>query len=67
LGLGVAIIYQAIVGPDINTALVGLAGPLLAIAMGVWREIFAYRFDGTKESSQQTQAVLNMSESEKGK
>ena len=47
-----AIIYQATQGDrKIDVALIGLAGPLFAIAMGVWREIFAYRFDGSPSSS----------------
>ena len=47
-----AIIWQATTGErNIDTALIGLAGPLLAIAMGVWREIFSYRFDGSPSSS----------------
>jgi hypothetical protein len=47
-----AIIYQATTGErEIDTALIGLAGPLLAIAMGVWREIFSYRFDGSPSSA----------------
>jgi hypothetical protein len=58
LGFTSAIIYQAIAKNDINTGLIGVAGPLLAIGFGVWREIFAYRFDGSKNSSAQT-AVLS--------
>jgi hypothetical protein len=47
-----AIIYQATTGErNIDTALIGLAGPLLAIAMSVWREIFNYRFDGSPSSA----------------
>ena len=47
-----AIIYQAVTGEGkIDTALVGIAGPLLAIAMSVWRDVFAYRFDGTPASN----------------
>ena len=47
-----AIIWQATTGDrNIDVALIGLAGPLLAIAMGVWREIFSYRFDGSPSSS----------------
>lgn len=47
-----AIIYQAVSGDKkIDTALIGIAGPLLAISMGVWREIFAYRFDGNSHST----------------
>jgi hypothetical protein len=47
-----AIIFQATTGDHtIDTALVGIAGPLLAIAMAVWRDVFAYRFDGTPASN----------------
>jgi len=53
-----AIIWQATTGERaIDTALIGLAGPLLAIAMGVWREIFSYRFDGNPASN--SAAALN--------
>lgn len=65
LSLTSAIIYQAVVPPnEIDSALIGLAGPLLAIAMGVWREVFAYRFDGTKEATEQSKALI---EAAKGK
>jgi hypothetical protein len=47
-----AIIWQATTGDKkIDTALIGLAGPLLAIAMGVWREIHSYRWDGTPSTN----------------
>jgi hypothetical protein len=47
-----AIIWQATTGErNIDTALIGLAGPLLAIAMSVWREVFSYRFAGVPESN----------------
>ena len=53
-----AIIWQATTGErKIDVALIGLAGPLLAIAMGVWREIFSYRFDGNPSSN--ATAALN--------
>jgi hypothetical protein len=55
LSLGAAIIYQSVTcSGDINTGLIGIAGPLLAIAMSVWREVFSYRFDGSKNSETQT-------------
>jgi tetrahydromethanopterin S-methyltransferase subunit D len=57
LGFTGAIIYQAVAKDDINTGLIGVAGPLLAIGFGVWREVFAYRFDGSKTSTAQS-AVL---------
>ena len=50
-----AIIWQATTGErTIDVALIGLAGPLLAIAMGVWREVFSYRFDGSPSASAAT-------------
>ncbi len=53
-----ALIYQATTGEKtIDVGLVGLAGPLLAIAMNVWREIFSYRFDGNPASN--TAAAIN--------
>lgn len=61
-----AIVYQGTTGDrEIDQGMIGLAGPILAIAIGVWREVFAYRFDGNKEASAQTQAVLNLSEAAK--
>jgi hypothetical protein len=48
-----AILYQAIWKDSMSEALIALAGPLIAIAFGVWREVFAYRFDGSKESAAQ--------------
>lgn len=33
------------------TGLLGLAGPMLQGSKKVWTEVFAYRFDGTKESA----------------
>lgn len=61
LGLLGVIIAQSLIGDkEINTALIGLAGPLLAISMGVWREIFAYRFDGTKDSAAQNAAMAQI-------
>lgn len=47
-----AIIFQAMTGDKkIDVALVTLAGPLLAISLMVWREIFAYRFGGVQDSA----------------
>lgn len=63
-----AIIYQAVRDTgEISGTLVGLAGPLLAIALGVWKDIFAYRFDGTKESSDQSKALIEVARSTNGK
>ena len=65
VGLAGAIIFQSIMVPKgIDVALIGIAGPLLAIAMGVWREVFSYRFDGSRNSSAQTalaQTVMDAS------
>jgi hypothetical protein len=67
LSLAGAIIYQALTGEQkIDTALVGLAGPLLAIAMGVWREIFSYRFDGTPTSNAAAAIENGLQRSTKG-
>jgi hypothetical protein len=35
---------------------------LLAIAMGVWREIFAYRFDGSKVSEAQNAVIQSIAQ-----
>lgn len=51
------VVYQAIAKDDINSGLIGLAGPIIMGAIGVWRQIFDYRFDGTKES-QATNAAM---------
>jgi len=51
LGLAGGLIYQAIAKDDINSGLIGLAGPIIMGAIGVWRQIFDYRFDSTHASS----------------
>ncbi len=54
-----AIVYQSIWGKDgIDVGLVGLGGPLLMAAIQCWKDVFAYRFDGTKESTAQSQALV---------
>lgn len=56
----VAIVYQSIWAPNgIDSTLLGLAGPLLAITFAAWKAIFDYRFDGTKEGTEQSKALLN--------
>ena len=62
-----AIIYQSVTGDrEINTGLVGLAGPLLmGIALTSWREIFAYRFDGSKNSDAQTALAQTITDASK--
>lgn len=53
------IAMQATTGEgNINGALIGMAGPLFMAAVAAWTAIIAYRFDGTKESSEQTRAIL---------
>jgi len=55
-----AIVYQSIwVQKGIDPVLLGLAGPLLAITYAAWKSIFDYRFDGTKESTAQSQALMS--------
>jgi putative chitinase len=52
-----AIVWQS-VAKTIDPVLLGLAGPLLAITFAAWKAIFDYRFDGTKESSDQSKALV---------
>jgi len=55
-----AIVYQSIwAQKGIDAVLLGLAGPLLAISFAAWKAIFDYRFDGTKESTEQSKALIN--------
>ena len=63
-----AILYQSVQG-KIDTVLVALAGPLLAIAFGGWRSVLDYRFDGTKEShaTQEAQRATERYREETGK
>lgn len=60
LGLLAAILMQAMTGDRaINSALIGLAGPIWtgAIVSG-FVAMVAYRFDGTKESGEQSKALI---------
>ena len=52
--------YEGAAG--IDAALVGFAAPLVTLAYSCWKDIIAYRFDGTKESSEQTKALLRVAE-----
>jgi hypothetical protein len=54
-----AIVYQSI-AKTIDPVLLGLAGPLLAITFAAWKAIFDYRFDGTKESGEQSKALTDV-------
>jgi hypothetical protein len=66
LGLTSTLIYQAVTGEhQIDNGLIGIAGPLLAISLGVWREIFAYRFDGSKNSDAQTALAQTITDASK--
>lgn len=56
-----ALVYQAVTGDrQIDSGLLGIAGPILMAAVTAWLAIIAYRFDGSKQSSDQTKAVLSM-------
>lgn len=62
VGLLAAILVQAMTGErEINSALIGLAGPIWtgAIVSG-FVAMIAYRFDGTKESTEQSKAVADV-------
>lgn len=62
VGLLSAILWQAVSGQgEINSALIGLAGPIWtgAIVAG-FVSMVAYRFDGTKESTEQSKAVADV-------
>lgn len=55
----VAIVYQSMKAEKgIDPVLLGLAGPLLAITYAAWKSIFDYRFDGTKDGTAQSQALI---------
>lgn len=60
-----AIIYQSVWGDNgIDVGLIGLGGPLLMAAIQCWKDVFAYRFDGSKSSTEQSRAII---ETAKGK
>jgi hypothetical protein len=54
-----AIVYQSLWGETgIDVGLIGLGGPLLMAAIQCWKDVFGYRFDGTKQSSDQSKALI---------
>lgn len=56
-----ALIYQAVTGTrTIDSGLLGLAGPIFMAAVAAWGAIIAYRFDGTKQSSEQSKALTEV-------
>lgn len=62
IGLLAAILVQAMTGErEINSALIGLAGPIWTGAIvAAFVSMVAYRFDGTKESTEQSKAVADV-------
>ncbi len=59
-GLLAAILVQALTGDrKIDGALIGLAGPIWMATLTAWAAIIAFRFDGTKEGSEQSRALIN--------
>lgn len=61
LGLIGAILYQSITpGKGIDPVLLGLGGPLLGIGFACYKAIFDYRFDGTKDSGAQSDALMKV-------
>ena len=56
-----ALVYQATTGQrTIDSGLLGIAGPILMVAVTAWLAIIAFRFDGTKEGSEQTKALTGI-------
>lgn len=61
LGLLAAIIAQAVTGDKkIDGALIGLAGPIWMAAIAAWAAIIAFRFDGSKQASDQSKALTDV-------
>lgn len=61
LGLLLLIGRQVWLGGDINSGLIGLAGPIwMGTIATAFMAMVAHRFDGTKESSKQTEAMLRL-------
>lgn len=58
VGLGYAFFGSA--KPEVATAIVGLAGPLLMASKKAWQEIFAYRFDSTPNSAAKDQIIAEL-------
>lgn len=69
IGLLTAILVQAMTGErEINSALIGLAGPIWTGAIvAAFVSMVAYRFDGTKESTEQSKAVADVIRQRGGK
>ncbi len=59
LGLIGAILYQSM-SKGIDPVLLGLGGPLLGIGFACYKAIFDYRFDGTKDSGAQSDALMKV-------
>lgn len=58
LALLSALIFQSVTGDrQIDSGLLGLAGPIFMAAVAAWGAIIAFRFDGTKDSSAQNAAM----------
>jgi hypothetical protein len=56
-----ALVFQAVTGDrEIDSGLLGIAGPILMAAVTAWLAMINYRFDGSKQSSDQTKAVIGM-------
>lgn len=56
-----ALIYQATTGErNIDSGLLGLAGPIFMASVAAWGAIIAFRFDGTKSSEAQSAALAQM-------
>lgn len=67
IGLLVLIGKQAWGDGDINSGLIGLAGPIwMGTIATAFMAMVAYRFDGSKESSAQTRALIDASQSKRG-
>lgn len=59
--LGGALISQAMTGTrQIDSGLLGLSGPILMAIVTAFAAIIAYRFDGTKASSEQGKALTDV-------
>jgi putative chitinase len=55
-----ALIYQAVTGKrTLDSGLLGLSGPIFMAAVAAWGAVIAFRFDGTKESSEQSRALTD--------
>lgn len=67
LGLLLLIGRQVWLGGDINSGLIGLAGPIwMGTIATAFMAMIAHRFDGTKEGSEQTKAMMRLLDREGG-